>query len=100
MITIDDIKQNSFKHPACNGKIVRIANDKTLLSIVGGDTGLYGDFEDTFEIAIFDIATNKFITSFFYPDNNDDVVGYLGKEELLSICNKLFKKGFQFNPKY
>lgn len=99
MITIQDIKKYSKKHPV-GGKRTVISDGKIVLSIVGGKQGLYGDFIDTFEIAIMEAKTSKFITDVFLDTGGNDVQGYMSSEELESLCNKLFKKGFQFikNP--
>jgi hypothetical protein len=49
-----------------------------------------------FEIAIRDKENREFITRFFYPDANDDVIGYMSGEDLESLLNKVFKeKDFQ-----
>ena len=81
MITIKDIIKWSKPHPmnsAMKGTTeVRrscFGNDKVEFSIVGGGSGLYGDFKDTFEVAIFDKETGKFMTKFFYSKATDDVI--------------------------
>ena len=100
MITIEDIKKNAQVHPLGGGKLCVISNDKIKLSIVGGHGLLYGDFVDTFEVAILDNKTSKFVTDMFFDNVGDDVIGYMSSDELELLCNKLFKKGFQFviNP--
>ena len=32
-----------------------------------------------------------FITKLFYPENSDDVIGYLEAEKVVEIANNLFK---------
>jgi hypothetical protein len=59
---------------------------------VGGDTGLYGDFVDTFEVAIFDVQTRDFITRFFYPDASDDVIGWMKSDEVEKLVNSVIKR--------
>ena len=59
MITIQDIKNWSKPHPLDNvirrgGRISCFGNKEVEFSIVGGGRGLYGDFDKTFEVAIFD----------------------------------------------
>ena len=58
MITIKDIKKWSKPHPLASvislkdrkgGRMSRFGNKEIEFSIVGGGTGLYGDFENTFE---------------------------------------------------
>lgn len=94
MITIDFIKDNCKPHPVSEGKQTLIHNGKYILSIVGGRQGLYGDFENDFELAILDPVTKEFITKLFF-DSNDDVVGYASAEEVERIANLLFKDNFQ-----
>jgi hypothetical protein len=93
MITIDDIKKWAKPHPTTkftgkSGKQTRFGNHKVEFSIVGGDTGLYGDFVDTFEVAIFDVQTRDFITRFFYPDASDDVKS----EDVEKLVNSVIKR--------
>ena len=91
MITIKDIIENAKPHMIEGGKMLRLANDKYILSIVGGASGLYGDFEKDFEVAIMDTKNGEFITKLFYPENSDDVIGYLESDKVLEIANSLFK---------
>ncbi len=91
MITIQNIIDWSIEHPVAEGgRIIRIYNNNLEFSIVGGSKGLYGDFKDTFELAIFDVRTGDFRTKFFYPDNGD-VIGYMTSEELVGLVNQVFK---------
>ena len=83
MITIEDIKKFSKPHPIGDGgRMTNIFNNTYELSIVGGRTGLYGDFDKTFEVAIFDLESKNFITRFFYPEGSDDVIGYMSGEDV------------------
>jgi hypothetical protein len=96
MITIENIKKWSKPHPTTvirggNGKQTRFGNDKIEFSIVGGDVGLYGDFEKTFEVAIFDMESKDFITRFLYPDASDDVIGYMSSDEVEKLVNSVIK---------
>ena len=91
MITIDYIKKHSQPHDVSGGRRINLYNDKYILSIVGGAQGLYGDFEEDFEIAIMDTKNGEFITKLFFPENSDDVVGYLESEKVVEIANSLFK---------
>jgi hypothetical protein len=93
MITIEKIKEWSKEHPNGGGRMTNIFNHKYELSIVGGRQGLYGDFEKTFEIALFDIKDKKFITEHFFPENAHDVVGYMSGEDLEEFSNVLFRNG-------
>ena len=97
MITIENIIEWSKPHPLDGGRMTRIHNDEIEFSIVGGRSGLYGDFKDDFEVAVIDKKNGEFVTKFFKPELNDDVVGYMKKEDLEEFVNQIFKKGFQVN---
>jgi hypothetical protein len=99
MITIEDIISYSKSHPSSGaegGRQTVIGNDKIQFSIIGGFCGLYGDFIDTFEVAIFDTETGEFRTRFFHPEAGDDVIAYMEKKDVEELVNKLIKnKDFQ-----
>ena len=95
MITVENIIEWSKPHPLEGGKMTRIYNSEIEASIVGGRSGLYGDFEKDFELGILDRQTGEFVTKFFYPEGNDEVIGYMKAEDLLGLLNKIFGKGFQ-----
>jgi hypothetical protein len=97
MITVENIIEWSKPHPLDGGRMTRIHNDEIEFSIVGGRSGLYGDFKDDFEVAVIDKKNGEFVTKFFKPELNDDVVGYMKKEDLEEFVNQIFKKGFQVN---
>ena len=97
MITIDDIKKWAKPHPNTKfsggtGKQTRFGNNKVEFSIVGGDARLYGDFENTFEVAIFDVESRNFITRFFYPETTDDVIGWMSSEGVEKLVNSVIKR--------
>jgi hypothetical protein len=95
MITIENIIEWAKPHPLDGGKMTRIHNDEIEFSIVGGRSGLYGDFENDFEVAVMDRKNGEFVTKFFKPELSDDVIGYMKKEDLEEFVNQIFKKGFQ-----
>jgi len=95
MITIKDIIEWSKPHPLDGGKMTRLYNDEIEFSIVGGRSGLYGDFENNFEVAIIDKKSGDFITKFFYPEGSDDVIGYMKLEDVEKLVNQVLGKGFQ-----
>jgi hypothetical protein len=97
MITIENIIEWAQPHPLDGGKMTRIHNDEIEFSIVGGRSGLYGDFKDDFEVAVIDKKNGEFVTKFFKPELSDDVIGYMKKEDLEEFVNQIFKKGFQVN---
>ena len=97
MSTIENIIEWSKPHPLDGGKMTRIHNDEIEFSIVGGRSGLYGDFKDDFEVAVIDKKNGEFVTRFFKPELSDDVIGYMKKEDLEEFVNQIFKKGFQVN---
>jgi hypothetical protein len=93
MITIQDIQKWSRPHPVVKGgRMTNIFNSKYELSIVGGGTGrLHGDFENDFEIAVFNTKSREFVTPFFFSDNPHDVVGHFGSAELEEFVNSMFR---------
>jgi len=95
MFTIKDIIDRSTPHPLDGGKVTRFYNDEIEFSIVGGRSGLYGDFENDFEVAIIDKKSGDFVTKFFYPEGNDDVIGYMKSEDVVKLVNQVLGKGFQ-----
>ena len=97
MITVENIIEWSKPHPLDGGRMTRIHNDEIEFSIVGGRSGLYGDFKDDFEVAVIDKKNGEFVTKFFRPELSDDVIGYMKKEDLEEFVNQIFKKGFQVN---
>jgi len=88
----DIIKWSKPRH--FNGRQTLIKTPKVLISIVGGGRGLYGDFENTFELAIMK-HNGEFITRIFCPGLNDDVCAYMEEKELIEIINSLITRGFQ-----
>ena len=90
MITIENIIEWSKPHPLDGGRITRIHNDEIEFSIVGGRSGLYGDFKDDFEVAVIDKKNGEFVTKFFKPELSDDVIGYMKKEDLEEFVNQIF----------
>jgi len=101
MITIQDIKNWSKPHPLANvisikdrsgGRVSRFGNKEVEFSIVGGGRGLYGDFDKTFEVAIFDRTTNNFVTRFFYPEVTDDVIPYMDADKVEELVNSVIKR--------
>jgi hypothetical protein len=97
MITVENIIEWAKPHAnkMDGAKMLRIYNDEIEASIVGGTKGLYGDFIQDFELAVFDRKSNDFITRFFFPEKQDDVVGYMSGEDLVNFLNQVFQKGFQ-----
>lgn len=95
MITVENIIEWSKPHPLDGGKMTRIYNDEIEFSIVGGRSGLYGDFENDFEVAILDRKTGDFRTKFFKPELSDDVVGYMPKNDVVEFVNQILGKSFQ-----
>ena len=62
-----------------------------LLSIVGGANGLYGDFLDTFEVAVIDESDGRFVTGLF-SKRGDDVLAYASLDEINEIYFNLPRK--------
>ena len=95
MITVENIIEWSKPHPLDGGKMTRLYNEEIEFSIVGGRSGLYGDFVDDFEVAVLDRKTGDFRTKFFKPELSDDVIGYMPKDEMIQMLNQILKTGFQ-----
>ena len=95
MITVENIIEWSKPHPLDGGKMTRLYNEEIEFSIVGGRSGLYGDFQEDFEVAILDRKTGDFRTRFFKPELSDDVIGYMPKDDMIQMVNQILKTGFQ-----
>jgi len=53
------------------------------LSIIGGCGGLYGDFKNTFEVALIDDNNGEFVTGKYSPSTkSDNVLGYATIDEI------------------
>jgi hypothetical protein len=96
MITIQEIIKWSKPHPTSkymggNAKHSRFGNDQVEFSIVGGGRGLYGDFKNTFEVAIIDKQTNDFITNFFHH-SSDMSIPYMSSNEVEELVNSVIKR--------
>ena len=93
MTTIDQIKSWGKDHrSSLGGKQTLLYNEQLEISIVGGRMGLYGDFENDFELAIIDRKERNFVTRFFVDGLQDDVLAYASGEEIEKIVNKVFHK--------
>jgi hypothetical protein len=80
-LTVDFIYDNSRIHPIGGGRMFTMEIGDFILSIVGGRLGLYGDFEETFEVALLVKGTNNFVTS-YYATRGDDVIPYASIDEI------------------
>ena len=87
METIEDIIKNKKPHPFKGYKWTNNYGP-WILSVVGGDGSLYGDFEETFEVAIIDGRTGNFVTRLFYG-GSEDVLAYLPRHEVTKIISML-----------
>jgi hypothetical protein len=94
ILTKDLFVENTVKHPV-GGYYVRLTNEKTEISIVGGRKGLYGDFINTFELAIIDLGSKKFITKEIL-NSSDDVCPFMSFDQLVEVVDKVYENGFQF----
>ena len=95
MSTVEKSIEWSKPHPLDGGKMTRLYNEEIEFSIVGGRSGLYGDFVDDFEVAVLDRKTGDFRTKFFKPELSDDVIGYMPKDDMIQMLNQILKTGFQ-----
>jgi hypothetical protein len=89
-LTVEYIQKHSKQHPISaidNRSGARMFQKKIgdyTLSIVGGDTGLYGDFENTFEVALIDDEAKEFVTGKFCK-RGDEVLPYADIDEINEI---------------
>lgn len=90
-VTIEDIISISESHGPLGGKRSILDLGEYKISIVGGRQGLYGDFIDTFEVAIIDNNTHEFITRNFVSEANDDVLPYMSSEDVVNLINSILK---------
>ena len=88
MITIQDVVSLAVTRPD-GAKQTIIESDDFIISVVGGRQGLYGDFEKTFEMALMTKDRKTFVTRHYFPDLNDDVMGWKSSEETERIINDL-----------
>lgn len=88
MITIQDVVSLAVTRPD-GAKQTIIESDDFIISVVGGRDGLYGDFNETFEMAIMTKDRKEFITRNYFPDQNDDVIPWKTAQETESIINDL-----------
>lgn len=85
--TIKDVLDSKVEHPL-GGYQSTIQVGEYTVSVVGGRVGLYGDFINTFELAIFN-KERDFVTKDLVSSADDDVIGWLDKEELMDIINQI-----------
>lgn len=85
--TIEDVLDSKVEHPL-GGYQSTIQVGEYTVSVVGGRVGLYGDFINTFELAIFN-KERDFVTKDLVSSADDDVIGWLDKEELMDIINQI-----------
>ena len=85
--TIKDVLDSKVEHPL-GGYQSTIQVGEYSVSVVGGRVGLYGDFINTFELAIFN-KERDFVTKDLVTSADDDVIGWLDKEELMDIINQI-----------
>ena len=64
--------------------------NENLLEEIASGKEVY--FENTFEVAIFDVESRDFITRFFYPETTDDVIGWMSSEEVEKLVNSVIKR--------
>jgi len=83
-LTIHDVHDRKVLKPLSGYSSV-FKFGRYIVSIVGGRTGLYGDFESTFEVAIINSQNGNFETKLFC--GGGDVKGYCSIEEVESILN-------------
>lgn len=97
-LTIEHIIKNSKPHPTSlmggeyksARQYVEQVGDYTL-SIVGGGQGLYGNFKNSFEVALIDNVNGDFVTG-KYSSKGDDVLGWAGIDDINEIYFNIPRK--------
>ena len=84
-IKIQNIIEWAKTQPISGGKQTRIQSRNYTISIVGGRQGLYGDFENDFEVAVMDSKKN-FVTKYF-KNNGEEVLAYATASEVEEIVD-------------
>jgi hypothetical protein len=96
MITIEDIIKDSKQHPLLDeGRQTTYETPLLKISIVGGCKGLYGDFDETFEVAIIEKESGNFMSGYFYNEFSDscgETMPYLNREQTLKVINGLVRE--------
>jgi hypothetical protein len=96
MYTHQDVLDRAKPHGISNdGKQTIFETPDYKVSIVGGRAGLYGDFINTFEVAIIRKSDGEFVSGEFFPDYSDSmgqVMPYISKEQMLEVVNKMVEK--------
>jgi len=95
-LTAEHIRKNSKPHPTASmrGGDARVYREEIgdyILSIVGGGQGLYGDFINSFEVALIDSTTGDFVTG-VYSQRGDDVLGWASIDEINSLYYNIPRK--------
>ena len=85
--TIEDIMKLKIDHPL-GGYQSKLNVGEYEVSVIGGRERTYGDFVNTFELAIFD-KDGEFVTKNLVKSADSDIVGWLDKEELMDIINQI-----------
>jgi hypothetical protein len=87
MEPIDEVIKNRKPHPFRGYKWSKNYGP-FILSVVGGDKNFYGDFVETFEVAIIDERSRNFVTRMFYG-GTCDVIPYMNRDEVSNIIKML-----------
>jgi len=95
-LTVEHIIKKSRPHPtaemrAGDARMYREEIGDYILSIVGGGQGLYGDFKNTFEVALIDSTTGDFVTG-AYTRRGDDVLGWASIDEINELYYNIPRK--------
>ena len=88
LLTKEILNKGTLTHPVVEGgKMFRQKIGEYEISIVGGGRGLYGDFEKTFELAIFNEKGG--FETVFLNTSFDDVESYITLEEINDIIIRI-----------
>lgn len=93
LLTLDILKTEAKIHPLGTGyQYIEEIGDYTL-SIVGGTSGLYGDFKSDFEVALIDNTDGRFVTGMYSKrGETEGVMGYATIDEINDLYLNIPRK--------
>ncbi len=93
LLTTEILKNEAKVHPLGSGyQYTEKIGDYTL-SIVGGTSGLYGNFKTDFEVALIDNTDGRFVTGMYSKrGESDGVLAYASIDEINDLYLNIPRK--------